>query len=57
MKYKKYVMMFLAGTMALTPAAPMAALAEDAVPAAESEAEGEEDTAEETAEESEAEIE
>ena len=57
MKYKKYVMMFLAGTMALTPAAPMAALAEDTVPAAESEAEGEEDTAEETAEESEAEIE
>ena len=38
MKYKKYVMMFLAGTMALTPAAPMAVLAEDAVLAAESEA-------------------
>lgn len=57
MKYKKYVMMFLAGTMALTPAAPMAALAEDAVPAAESEAEGEEDVAEETAGETEAEAE
>lgn len=59
MKYKKYVMMFLAGTMALTPAAPMAALAEDTVPAAESEAEGDatEDAAEETAEESEAESE
>lgn len=38
MKYKKYVMMFLAGTMALTSAVPMVALAEDAAPAAESEA-------------------
>ena len=38
MKYKKYVMMFLAGTMALTPAAPMVALAEDAASVAESEA-------------------
>ena len=60
MKYKKYLMMFLAGTMALTPAAPMAALAEDTVPAAESEAAEEkaaEDTAEETADESEAEAE
>ena len=55
MKYKKYVMMFLAGTMALTPAAPMAVLAEDTVPAAESKAAGDEteDAAEETAEESE----
>ncbi len=53
MKYKKYLMMFLAGTMALTPAAPMAALAEDTVPAAEEKAA--EDTAEETADESEAE--
>ena len=38
MKYKKYVMMFLAGTMTLTPAAPMVALAEDAASVAESEA-------------------
>ena len=55
MKYKKYVMMFLAGTMALTPAAPMAALAEDAVPAAESEAAGDETEEAEQAEEAETE--
>lgn len=52
MKYKKYVMMFLAGTMALTPAAPMVALAEDAAPAAESEV-TEENASAETIEESE----
>ena len=52
MKYKKYVMMFLAGTMALTPAAPMVALAEDAASAAESEA-TEGDASAETIEESE----
>ena len=52
MKYKKYVMMFLAGTMTLTPAAPMVALAEDAASVAESEAiEG--DASAETIEESE----
>ena len=67
MKYKKYVMMFLAGTMTLTPAAPMVALAEDAASVAESEAtEGdasaeaieeseEKEDAEETEEEAEAE--
>ena len=52
MKYKKYVMMFLAGTMTLTPAAPMVALAEDAASMAESEA-TEEDASAETIEESE----
>ena len=52
MKYKKYVMMFLAGTMALTPAAPMVALAEDAASVAESEA-TEGDASAETIEESE----
>ena len=53
MKYKKYVMMFLAGTMALTPAAPMVALAEDAASVAESEA-TEGDASAEMIEESEA---
>ena len=52
MKYKKYVMMFLAGTMTLTPAAPMVALAEDAASVAESEA-TEGDVSAETIEESE----
>ena len=52
MKYKKYVMMFLAGTMTLTPAAPMVALAEDAASVAESEA-TEGDASAETIEESE----
>ena len=52
MKYKKYVMMFLAGTMVLTPAAPMVALAEDAASVAESEA-TEGDASAETIEESE----
>ena len=53
MKYKKYVMMFLAGTMTLTPAAPMVALAEDAASVAESEA-TEGDASAEMIEESEA---
>ena len=53
MKYKKYVMMFLAGTMTLTPAAPMVALAEDAASVAESEA-AEGDASAEMIEESEA---
>ena len=53
MKYKKYVMMFLAGTMTLTPAVPMVALAEDAALVAESEA-TEEDASAEMIEESEA---
>ena len=52
MKYKNYVMMFLAGTMTLTPAAPMVALAEDAASVAESEA-TEGDASAETIEESE----
>ena len=53
MKYKKYVMMFLAGTMTLTPAVPMVALAEDAASVAESEA-TEGDASAEMIEESEA---
>ena len=53
MKYKKYVMMFLAGTMTLTPAVPMVALAEDAASVAESEA-AEGDASAEMIEESEA---
>ena len=53
MKYKKYVMMFLAGTMTLTPAAPMVALAEDAASVTESEA-TEGDASAEMIEESEA---
>lgn len=50
MKYKKYLMMFLAGTMALTPAAPMTALAEDADLTMESEAAEENEESEEAEE-------